>query len=565
MNAADYIVDYLTALGVTHAFGIPGGVILDLLYAMSRRASAIEPHLTYHEQGAVFAACGYAQIKRGLGVAYATRGPGVTNMVTGIADAYYDSVPLLVLTGHNSTRVHGTRRIAEDQEMDPLPLVANITKYAARVEGVEALRYELEKACRLATTGRQGPVLLDIHKDILGRPYSASAYPGYEPGRGRKAQTDEAAGAIKRALAGSRRPLILVGDGVKQAGGEKQVAQLAEKIRVPVLSSRAGEDVMPLSPLYLGYIGSHGIRYANFVLAKADLVIALGNRLSFPTDSASYRPLIEKLKIIRTDVDEIEFERRIPNCSNYVADTACLVSRLEDEELSYQDADGWLAVCRELKAALQDWDVQQPVGELVAVLRSVGRQTALVADVGNHEFWLSRAYVRAEVGNRLLFSKSFGTLGCALPKAIGAHYATGKGVVCFAGDQGLQMNIQELQFISTHRLPVKIVLINNHSSGMIRSREKEKYGGRYVHTTLASGYSVPVFQALAEAYGVEYGRFRAEDREGWAALLTAAGPAMIEMDVDEEIGLEPILPRGNGVQRLWPPLPEDLYEDLDKL
>lgn len=567
MNAADYIVEHLIGQGVTDAFGIPGGVILDFLYAMSRRAPAIVPHLAYHEQGAVFAACGYAQMKRSLGVAYATRGPGVTNMVTGIADAYYDSIPLLVLTAHNSARKRGLMRIAENQEMDPVPLVANITKYAARVERVEDLRHELEKACYLAMAGRRGPVLLDIYADILSRPFAASAYPGYELEleEYREDQADEAACEIKKELARSRRPVFLVGDGVKQAGAERQVARLAEKIRVPVLSSRAGEDIMPLSKMYFGYIGSHGIRYANFVLSKADLVIALGNRMSFPASSVSYRRLTEKLKIIRTDVDVTEFERSIPNCRNYVADTLCMLNRLDDEKLSYRNEHDWLDVCRELKEALQDWDVPTPVGDLVAVLRSLGQQTPIIADVGNHEFWLSRAYVRAGLGSSVLFSKSFGALGCALPKAIGAYYATGSAVACFAGDQGIQMNIQELQFIASHCIPVKIVLINNHSSGMIRSREKEKYDGHYIHTTLSSGYSVPDFHALAKAYGIDYIRFCTGDKAGLEMFMRENGPAMIEMDVDEEFGLEPTLPRGNAVQKLWPLLPEDLYQKLERL
>lgn len=562
MNAADFIVEYLVGLGVTDAFGIPGGVILELLYAMDRRAPAIRAHLAYHEQGAVFAACGYAQAGGKLGVAYATRGPGVTNMITGIADAYYDSIPLLVLTAHGCSRDRGAMRIAEDQEMDPIPVVSSITKYAARVERTDELRFEVEKACHLAASGRPGPVLLDIRSGILREEFDPSRYPAYVLPAERTDQTEEAVEGIKAALATARRPVLLIGDGVKQAGMTEAVRRLADRLGIPVLSSRAAEDVMPRSPLYFGYIGSHGTRYGNFILSKADLIIALGNRMSFPVGSASFRPLVERTKTIRIDVDATEFDREIPNSENYTVDLRSLLPQLLRGRLTVGDMTGWLVVCKELREELWACDATTPVKEIAGLMRSIEAGSALTCDVGNHEFWVSRAYTAAEIDNRVLYSRSFGALGCALPKAMGAYYATGRPVVCFVGDQGIQMNIQELQFVSANRLPIRIVLINNQSSGMIKSREKKAFAGRYIHTTLASGYSVPAMETVAKAYGLRYVRAGSAEAEGFSA---AEGPLLFEMDVDEDIDLDPILPQGNDLQRLWPLLPDEQYKMLDEL
>lgn len=564
MKAADGIVEYLIQLGVTDAFGIPGGVVLDLMYAMERRRPEFTPHLSYHEQGAVFAACGYAQASGKLGVAYATRGPGVTNMITGIADAYFDSIPLLVITGHSRKRTQHRMRVELDQEMDPLPLVSGITKYASRVERAEDICGELEKACHIALSDRKGPALLDFNTSLYQTDIDldhAARYSVQKPQRDTlEAITEE----IKTSLAASHHPVLLIGNGVRQSGTEDWIRQLAEKMRIPVLSSRIAQDIMPDSPRYFGSVGGHATRYSNFILSKADLIIAMGNRMSFPVDSLSYRPLMENTKTIRIDVDETEFLRAVPGSVTFAADLKTLLPRLVEEEWQYAGSEEWASACGQLKAALLESDQNDPVRTISRFLRTIPHNAVITGDVGNNEYWLAHAYAGAGIGNRILYSKSFGTLGCSLCKAIGAYYATRGSVICFIGDQGIQFNIQELQFIVSHRLPIQIIVLNNHASGMIRGREKKQYPGKFLHTTIDSGYSVPDFKAISAAYGLTYRLV--QDGDSLAGMFTAeTAPGMIELPINEDTDLAPVLPIGNPIQKMSPPLPEALYHTLDML
>lgn len=564
MKTSDYIVEYLVKQGVTDVFGLPGGVILDFLYALDRRAPEIVPHLTYHEQGAVFAACGYAQTYGRLGVAYATRGPGVTNMVTGIADAYYDSIPLLVITSHAKAETERRMRTNMDQEMDPLPMVSEITKYAARVDRVEDACRELKKACHIALSGRKGPVLLDFYTkifqtEVVTNDFTADVIPMSPQ------NVEEAIMAIHSALKSARRPVLLLGDGIRQSGCVEQVRRLAEQMRIPVLSSRAAQDIIPESPWYFGFIGSHGRRYSNFILSKTDMILSIGNRMSFPIDSLSYRPVMERVKTIRIDIDETEFLRKIPNSTNYKCDLELLLPQMLDEEWAYEGSEAWYSVCRQLRDALLGYDKTEPVQLISQILRKISSGAVITSDVGNHEFWLSHAYAYSGIRNRILYSKSFGTLGCSLGKAIGAYYAAHQPVVCFVGDQGFQLNIQELQFVSTHRLPIQIILINNRSSGMIRSREKQRYHGHYLHTTADSGYSTPDFRTIARAYGLEYCLIDHTQLDGRHIIGEFPVPGLVEVQVDEAFDLYPTLPMGDPVQNLYPAVPEELICSLNKL
>lgn len=565
MTGAEYIVDFIIQKGVTNAFGIPGGVILDFLYAMDRRKEEISAHLSYHEQAAAFAACGYAQATNSLGVAYATRGPGITNMITAIADAYCDSIPVLFLTAHGAQHSNLEMRVEADQEVDFTPMLSGITKYAARVDRAEELYPMLENAYCQATTGRLGPVVLDVSAQVL----SASTAAGIEcpvPAAPTSHSAIAAAQAIATALEHANRPVILIGDGVHQSHTAAQVRTLAERAHVPVLSSRFSQDVMADSPLYFGYIGSHATRYANFILSKADLIVALGNRLSFPVDSPSYRPLLESAKIIRIDIDKAEFLRDIPNSRNFAVSLVDLFPQLHRQDLAYCDAQAWVGVCAVLKDALWEQDTQSPIRAIAQLLKQVEKNALLVSDVGNHEMWLSRAYAYARASQKVLHSKSFGALGCAVAKSIGAHYATKMPVVCFTGDQGFQMNLQELQFVAQHRLPITIILLNNHSSGMIRSREAQRYRSQFLHTTLDSGYGMPDFATIAKAYGLDYLYLTEETVQNKAIVLNEwKKPYFVELFINEAIDIAPYLPRGNPVQELTPALPESIYYQLDSL
>ena len=557
MTGAQYIVDRLINHQVTDVFGIPGGVILELLYAFNKRRDEIMPHLSYHEQAAGFAACGYAQISGKIGVAYATRGPGFTNLITAIADAYYDSLPTLFITAHSAPCPPDGMRVMADQEMDTCSMVRNITKMAVRMDDEVSFAEDFSKALEVALEGRKGPVFLDIASSLLKKEVVNAPIVDDAP---RKVENDyskeieEIANAIRMA----KRPVILAGDGINQAKARELFRSFTDKLNIPVISSRFSHDVMAGKDNYYGYVGGHGMRAANFILSKTDLILSLGNRLHFPPKSESYGSVMNHAKLLRVEVDETEFNRDIQNTVNYHCDLYGLLSQALKTSQDYGQHEGWIRICDLLKSELKQEDINPAIESIMDILRQVDKDTVVVNDVGNNEFWVSRAAVESNCENRVCYSKSFGALGCGVGKAIGAYYGSGKPILCFVGDQGLQLNIQELQFISQHQLPITIVVLNNHASGMIKDREKAYYPYS-LHTTEDSGYGVPDFKAIAEAYGIDYMLYTA------SSINIKNKPLMIEIKVDSSLGLSPVLPRGKRCQDMEPALPNEKHTYLDNL
>lgn len=547
MTAADYLVGYLADMGVTDVFGIPGGVVLDLLYAFEREPR-ITPHLSYHEQGAALEACGYAQYDHRLGAAYATRGPGFTNLVTGIAEAYADSIPVIFITAHSGKCAENSCRFEKEQELDTVHMVKHITKYAETVDGIGDVCRAVQTACSEALSGRKGPVFLDFSNDIWELEIGSEDIVKNEP-----ACSQAPVREILNALSLASRPAMLVGDGIRQAGAAGAFELLSHGMGMPVLSSRCGQDVGAVSQHYYGYIGSHGIRYSNFIFAKADFVLAVGNRLGFPLGSESFRKALKGKRIIRVDVDSRELARPVCNTESYRCDINVLIGGIKDTYAIHRHYGAWLSVCETLRGELCNEDQNALTRRLAGLFMTLSSDVSICADVGNSEFWVSRAYVESGIRNRILYSKSFGTLGCGIPKAIGAAVASGKPVLCIVGDQGFQMNVQELQLIAEEKLPVCIIVINNRSSGMIRDRQKVKYRSHFVHTTLGSGYGVPDIRAIAKAYGIAF--FDAVD----------AFPSIVEVDMDEDVGLEPSLPAGNDIQDMYPYIDKEKYGRLARL
>ncbi len=560
MTFSDYIVNFLVNKGVTDAFGIPGGVILDLLYSIDASCD-ISAHLSFHEQAAMFSASGYAQTSGKIGVAYATRGPGITNMITGIIDAHHDSIPVMIFTAHTTKIKYKEMRIEENQELCTEKMFKDITKYAVKIDDITKAVYEFEKAYYKAVSNRKGPVFLDINAKLFSSEIdeNCAKYEIFE--NGETAKADSAVNCIKELLKKSKRPVLLYGDGINQAGAQEKMRQIAENNGIPVISSRFSLDVMGDSEYNYGYIGSHAIRYGNFMLSKADLIISIGNRLSFPLYSKSYEDIAKK-SFIRIDIDEKEFLRDLPNSRNYKVDINIIADKLCNESLSYIDKSKWLETAQYVKDKLFSIDVNLPVNIMKNIATTVCKGCVVTSDVGNNEFWLSRAFAYGKLNNRVIYSKSFGALGCSLPKAIGAFYATKKPVICFAGDQGFQLNIQELQFIAMNKLPILIVVMNNSSSGMIKSRQKIKYKDKFVHATLNSGYGLPCIEKISNAYGLNYIKYCVDFLKCGFEIKE---PTVLEVVFSEEIDLDPNLPFGNECQNLTPLLDAKLYNELNKL
>lgn len=558
MTVSEFVASFLYRQGVTDTFGLPGGVILDLMYAFNA-IEGMTPHLCYHEQSAGFAACGYAQVSGNLGVAYATKGPGFTNLITAISDAYYDSVPVIFITAHSAKSLPKGCRVVADQDMDTCHMVSNIVKYAKRIDCIYDVVPSVLEAVKRARTGRKGPVFLDIATDLFKQKLCESIQ--YENGKEEHQLADDLqfSSLIYREIRKTQRPIILIGDGINQSGTIHYFRSFVEKVKIPVLSSRYSHNIMADSINYYGYIGSHGIRYANFILSKADLIISLGNRLNFPSLSLSYSKLMKQARFLRFDIDEGELLKHDEMSNGNKANLQTLFPVLLQHVSDYGDHKDWCDKCDLLRKELWDNDVNDIVLKLSKLLQFIPSDWTLVADVGNNEFWVSRACVYSKINNRTLYSKSFGALGNAIGKAIGAYYATKKPVIVFIGDQGLQMNIQELQYISQHQIPIAIVLLNNYSSAMIKDRE-DSMGYRYnLHTTLDSGYGTPDFSRIAYAYNLTYKKY---DDISISEILF---PLLIEIEINETMSLYPFLPKGRDCQDMEPKLDKGLYDILNKL
>lgn len=561
MKFSDYIVARLLEYGVSDAFGLPGGVILELIYAMDRTGRKLQPHLCYHEQSAAFAACGYAQSSGKLGVAYATRGPGITNMLTSIADAYSGSLPMLFITAHSAKREYKNElRMEHEQEIDIVSMVNNITKYAVEINDEEAMCSEVEKACALALSGRNGPVLLDILSSLFEKEIEGKYTKENVRQRDFAIDNEESIiHAIVRLLEKARRPVLLIGDGIRHTGMRKHIHAFVQCTGIPILSSRVAQDILSDEENYFGYIGSHGMRYGNFILSKADAMLSLGNRFAFPLNSKSFRPVIEHTRIVRIDVDNAELKRQIPNSEMFSADLCSLAAVLEYPSYKRTSME-WLHVCQTLKEKLLLWDNRSVINILENILWSLPQDSIIVTDVGNHELLVSQAYEKSRGTYPMVHSKSFGALGCAIGKAIGAFYATGSPVICFIGDQGFQMNIQEIQYIVQHHLPIGIILINNYSSGMILDRELKKGYSHPLHTTKDSGYLTPDFLDVAKAYGLKAGRYCMPNKK----LKPCDFPMLLEVCVDSEEAV-PFLPFGAPCTQMYPPLPVQIYKMCNEL
>ncbi len=549
MNVAEYIVKVLGNIGVKDAFGIPGGVILPFIYAIEG-SDEISAHLTYHEQSAGFAACGYAQASGRPSVAYATKGPGISNLFTCIAEAFQESLPIFFITAHTD------RQNAEDaclsvQDVNIAEASKAVTKFSANIESVAEVREIMNTAVRKATTGRKGPVVLDVNASIWQKECKFEEFMAKYAAEQTidKDVLDSAVMGIVKKLSEASKPVLLIGDGLRHAISKARLAEIVHALQIPTLSSRASEDLLLGEDLYFGYIGSHGLRESNSILSQSDLIIALGNSLTFPRNSESYCKVLQATPFIRVDIDFARTGESLENTDSYNVDAGMVLEKLvkvkTKERLVGIVAQGpWIETCRQIKKSFAGCDSNEVVETLSQYIKKQPEETVYVCDVGNNEFWAAKAFAEANKRSTVLISKTFASLGLALPKAIGAHYATGKRIVCIVGDQGFQYNSQELQFVKQWQIPVQIVLVNDRASGMILDKE-EKAFGEFIHVDEFSGYSAPDFGEIAKAYGIHYTQDLRE------ALTITDSPSLFEIKTGRH-RLAPELPKGNSMQDMIP-------------
>ena len=510
IKVTDYIVETLIKSGVDTVFGYPGGAICHLMDSLGKYSDKIACKINFHEQAAAFAACGYAQTGKRLGVAFATSGPGATNLVTGIADAWFDSLPVLFLTGQVDTYALKSTTGADIrqfgfQETDILSIVKSISKYSVQITSPDQICRELNKAIDIAMSGRKGPVVIDLPADVQRAMVDVGKLEIYTKENTVAQECDFA--ELFNDLSSATRPVVLAGAGINQADLRQEFRQFVERYQLPTVVSFPACDLLEYDHrLHLGFIGVNGHRYANLVLAKSDCVICLGSRLDLKQVGAQKDFFRPETKVIRIDVDAEELKLPVrANETVYCCDLKAFFREAEKGVVDLKNRDGnWVDIANGIKKELEFANDNEPVHKLLrGISQNVSADLTYALDVGQNELWAAQA-LELKGNQRLIMSAGLGTMGYAVPAAIGAYYATKNPAVAIVGDGGLQMNIQELQFIASNKLPVTVILCNNSSLGMIRQFQEKFLNSNFQHTTLTTGYSVPDFKLIAEAYGLKY-------------------------------------------------------------
>jgi acetolactate synthase-1/2/3 large subunit len=575
LKASDYIVKFLHDRGVEIVFGYSGGAITHLMDSLNR-IPGIRFLQTYHEQTAAIAAEGYTWLSGSLGVALATSGPGATNMITGISDAFFDSIPVIYITGQvNTYEYKGDKPIRQQgfQETDIVSIVKPITKYAVLINSPLQIRFELEKAWAIALSDRQGPVLIDIPMDIQRADVEESELPKFEDKPPHKNELRYLNGFSKEALVTyvrkAERPLLLIGSGVILAGAQGLITSFARKHELPVVTSLLAKGAFPENEhLSIGMIGSYGNRCANLAIANTDLLIAIGSRLDTRQTGTNLSSFVRGGHIVRLDIDIAELtNHRLQNVSSIHGDAKQFIEELSSLPWGTSHK-SWLQYIERLKREYnQDIEVQKNIlnkrpYQVMDILNRFSSQDQIfTVDIGqNQMFAAQKLEIKAHQAWRT--SGGLAPMGFALPAAIGAAFAShGKRpIFAITGDGGLQMSSQSLLLIAQHNLPIKIILLNNKSLGMITQFQDLYFDRRKEGTTKESGYAVPNFALLAESFGLPYTRVDDNDYSNDKLLkrvFLKPGPALVEFDLGEETVVYPKLEVNRPIEDVNPKLTRD--------
>lgn len=570
MKVCDYIVDFFLRRGVKDFFGYQGTMISYFVDALGRSTNA-RNHSCYNEQGAAFAACGAAQSSKELAVAYATSGPGAVNLLSGVANAYFDSLPVFFITGQVNTYEYLPRddiRQHSFQEIRIVDMAKPVCKYAVKLEKAEDIRYELEKAYHIATSGHQGSVLLDIPMNLQRSEIDPDTLEGFAPDH-RSVFDDpvEAVKCLELLLAKSSRPSILLGNGVDDVSAEL-VTRFAKSHRIPIVTTLLGKGLLSEDEdICFGYLGgAYGIRAANMIAAKkTDLLICLGTSLVTRQTGVKSEDFARDAVVFRIDIDPTSFARFVGRESfNFCCDLRGFSLLLDGADVPCFDS--WLGVCRICRDKLGEHDRKTPErfpNRFIERLRKVVPQRSVVSvDVGQHMMWIAQSY-SAEKGQRFLFSGGHGAMGYALPVAIGASYVRDETVLVFAGDGSFQMNIQELQWVVRDGLPLKIFVLNNHALGMVRVQQKLYFDCNYEGTSLGQNYDSPDFSSVARSYGIRAVDIDLDsDLSRLEPFLLDSLPLVVVVDMPEDSFAYPKTLLGNPVYNQDPEIPSALLNEL---
>ncbi len=549
MTGAEIVVACLEEQGVDTVFGYPGGAILNIYDALYKHSDEIRHVLTSHEQGASHAADGYARATGKVGVCIATSGPGATNLVTGIATAYMDSVPLVAITCNVGTSLLGKDSF---QEVDITGITMPITKHNFIVKDARDLAKVMRRAFRIAQCGRPGPVLVDITKDATANQaeYIEEVPDVILPDTAciTDADLEQAATLIREA----EKPMIFVGGGAIAADASAELLEFAEKVHAPVCDSLMGKGAFPgTHALYAGMLGMHGTKYANLGVADCDLLITVGSRFSDRVFGNASK-FAQHAKVLQIDVDPAEINKNIITSASIIGDVKEVLKRL-NPLLDQQNHDAWVAHIEDLKERFPlKYNQEGLTGPYIIeeIYRVTKGDAIICTEVGQHQMWAAQ-YYKYSKPRTLLTSGGLGTMGYGLGAAMGAKIAKPeKTVINVAGDGCFRMNLNELATASRYNIPIVEVVINNHVLGMVRQWQTLFYGGRYSATVLDDKVD---FVKVAEGLGCKAIRITKKEEVGPALEEAVAygGPVVLDCQIDQDDKVFPMVPAGAAIDEVF--------------
>lgn len=568
IKGTELFVKALKEEGIDTLFAYPGGMAIDLFDALYGETD-IEVILPRHEQALIHAADGYARSTGKVGVCLVTSGPGATNIVTGIATANYDSVPLVCFTGQVPTNLIGNDAF---QEVDIVGIVRNICKYAVTVRDRKDLGRIIKEAFYIARTGKPGPVLVDLPKDIQ-QEYGDDEYPLKASIRGYKLNSEVDSKHIEKAmeaLSKAKKPVFLIGGGVKIAGAGKELTKLAEITGVPVITTIMGKGTIPtIHPLYVGNIGMHGNYASNRAISECDVLFSIGTRFN-DRITGKISEFAKNAFIVHIDIDSVSISKNIDVHIPIVADAKSAIEVMLENAVSL-NTQMWVST-------IDEWKKNYPINmnhyqgltpeKIIKKINEMFKNSVVITDVGQNQLWTTQ-YLELDENRQMLTSGGFGTMGYGFPAAIGAKLGNpDKDVICISGDGGMQMNIQEMATAVALELPLILCVLNNSCLGNVRQWQEMFYKKRYSSTCLRYRKScaqncknadiecpkyTPDFMKLAQSYdakGIRVNKTEDIEKAFEEAKSNNKGPTIIEFIIEKEANVLPIVPGGNSLSEM---------------
>lgn len=504
IKVSDYIVNRIIDRGTNVFFGYQGGNISHLIDSIGSNPNAIYVE-TCHEQAAAFAANSYAHYNDRVGIALASSGPGAINMINGVANAFCDSIPCIFFTGDVNTTVKNIRSSKRQnafQEIDIISMVQSITKYATSIDCAENIIPELEKAFFISTSGRPGPVLINLPHDVQRSFIEMEDFPKTEMSCNQPPDINHIK-QLQDDISHAERPLFLIGGGLKGTKARRLFNSVLDECHIPVVCSLLGLDILTHNhPCYRGVIGDYGESAANAIIKMADCIVVLGSRLDDRQLSVANARELSDVKVWHVDIDPNEFGNKIEKYDSIVCDSSAFLTSFKLGLENIQQHESWLNTTRDLYDKYNQFNKDFYHPNMFIHEMSKQCEAIYTFDVGNNQMHAMQSLF-VHGNTRIMTSGGLGSMGYALPSGIGACFSDKVNkVICICGDGGLQMNIQELQTISYYKLPISIVLLNNAGLGMIYELQNKLFEGRHTGTT--EYYGIPNFEKIARAYGFDY-------------------------------------------------------------